>query len=210
MDPSKEPSTHPSDFERMRDPANKAASEAFFDRYKELLGTLCRAECRVPGEVEELTQDVIVKLFAKLRQFRYNPELRFRGWLRMLIRNEARDQLRHRRRHPGDHGGGGSTAQGLLGEIPDSRGASVEAGYLELEDRLERERLLGVACERVRPRVSGLRWRAFCLTAIEGRRGVEVAAELGINIGAVHAATHHVTKLIRAEVDRLCRPREAG
>ena len=96
------------------------------------LGRVCREECLIPGEVEELTQDVIVKLFSKLRQFQYNPELRFRGWLRMLIRNEAHDQFGCRRRHSGDYGGGGSTAQGLLREVPDSHGASVEAGYPSL------------------------------------------------------------------------------
>lgn len=206
---AEEPSTHPSDFERMKDPANRAGSEAFFRRYRAHLEMLCRAECRIRGEDEELFQEVIVKLLSRLRQFRYDPGRRFRGWLRILVRNEALDQWRRGRRRPGDSGGGGTTNQGDLAEVSDSRGASVEAMYIDLETNLERERLLAMACEYVRSRVTESRWRAFWLTSVAGRRGREVAAELGMTVGAVHAATHYVLKLIRAEVDRSGRHQES-
>jgi RNA polymerase sigma-70 factor (ECF subfamily) len=202
MGPAEEPSTHPSDIEKMRDPANRAGSEAFFRRYRALLEMLCRRECRIPGQEEELSQDVIVKLLSKLRRFRYDPSLRFRGWLRTLVRNEALDQWRRWKSRPGDNGGGGTANRGSLAEVQDSRGASVEAVYIDLETELERERLLAIACQRVRDRVSESRWRAFWLTSVEGRRGLEVAAELGMSVGSVYAATHYVLKLIRAEVDR--------
>ena len=66
----------------------------------------------------------------------------------------------------------------------------------------ERE-LLGLACERVRPRVDPKTWFVFVETAERGRRPAEVARELGIPVGSVYQARYSITRLLMREVKAL-------
>ena len=197
-----EPTTRASILLALRDPADAAAWEAFFARYEPLIRRWVRGKTRA-GDEDAVTQDVLVKLFLKLPEYEHDPSKRFRGWLRRLVQNEVHDYWRRQVRRPGDHGDGGTTNQAVLGAIPDVGVREAEAQLLHAEDLLEYERLLRAAISRVRPRLKEPRWQAFHLTTAEGRRGIDVAAELGMTVGAVYVAKNHVTKLIRAEVERV-------
>ena len=78
----------------------------------------------------------------------------------------------------------------------------VEA-TMDLEARLAAEydlELLEKAKENVRRRVEPNTWCAYVETAEQGRRGAEVARELGISVGAVHQAKYNVLTQLREEV----------
>jgi len=52
----------------------------------------------------------------------------------------------------------------------------------------------------VRGRVEPNTWWAYVETAEHGRKGAEVARELGMTVGAVHTARWYVLKLLKHEV----------
>ena len=63
--------------------------------------------------------------------------------------------------------------------------------------------LFDAAAERVKPNVRPATWAAFWATAVDGRAGPEVAAELGMTVGAVHVARSRVLARLRAVVREL-------
>jgi RNA polymerase sigma-70 factor (ECF subfamily) len=54
------------------------------------------------------------------------------------------------------------------------------------------QRLFAWACAQVRREVSDTSWQAFWRTAVEGRAGKEVAADLGLTIAAVYHARSRI------------------
>ena len=165
---AEEPSTRASMLFALRDPANTAAWEVFYARYEPLIRRWVRSHRLRPADEDDLTQEVLAKLFLKLPEYEYDPSKRFRGWLYRLIRNEVYDFWRGKaQRWPGL---GGTTNAGRLKTIPDPDDRGVEAHLIEMETGLEDDRLLRAAIDRVQPRVKEARWRAFWMTTVEGRR----------------------------------------
>ena len=178
-----------------RDPADQAAWREFVQRYGPKIYQWCRQWKLQEADAQDVTQDVLVKLSAKLRGFVYDPALSFRGWLRTLTEHALSDFLADRRR-PG-LGSGDSQVVALL--------ESLEAQtslVAHLEAEFDRE-LLDEALARVQVRVSPQKWEAFRLTALEGLSGAEAAARLAMKVATVFTAKSKVQKLVREEVQRL-------
>jgi RNA polymerase sigma-70 factor (ECF subfamily) len=136
-----------------------------------------------------MVQEVMLLLARRLREFEYDPsEGRFRGYLKTVTQRlmaDLKEKERGRRVLNGD---------GLVEE--------VEA-TVDLEARLAAEydlELLEKAKENVRGRVEPNTWWAYEKTAEQGRKGAEVAQELGISVGAVHQAKYNVLTQLREEV----------
>jgi RNA polymerase sigma-70 factor (ECF subfamily) len=147
------------------------------------------------ADVEDVSQQVLTLLAAKLRNFTYDPKRRFRAWLKTLARHALSDFMAARRRNI-DGSGDSAILQALN---------SVEA-RADLQDRLQKAfdlELLETASQRVRERVAAQTWAAFQLTAIDGLSGAEAAARLGMAVGLVFKARSNVQKLLREEVRRL-------
>ena len=87
--------------------------------------------------------------------------------------------------------------QELLEERP---GAEEESAVW---DREYQERLLACAAEQVRPSFEETTWQAFWQTAVLGKPGKEVAARLGMTVGAVYIAKSRVLSRIKARVHQL-------
>jgi RNA polymerase sigma-70 factor (ECF subfamily) len=82
-----------------------------------------------------------------------------------------------------------------LGELPSPE--AVE----ELSVAVERRAAAWEAevLERVRARVVPASWAAFCQRMIERRPAAEVAAELGLTVGAVYKAAERIKKMVIEE-----------
>ena len=91
----------------------------------------------------------------------------------------------------------GEVAYALAAASSDSSAPQVDEFGLDY-----RRQLVRWAADRIRPLVSEVSWRAFCMTAIDGAGGDEVARQLGISRGAVYAAKFRVLARLRAEIDR--------
>ena len=180
---------------RVRSPLDQEAWNEFVELYGRRIYGWCRQWGLQEADAEDVTQDVLLRLASKMRDFAYDPSRRFRGWLRTLTHHAWSDFLLDRKR-PGAGSGDSQVVQAL---------EQVEARD-DLTRRLDEEfthALLDEASARVRLRVQGHTWEAFRLTAVEGKSGAEAAALLGIRVATVYVARSKVQKLLQDEVRKL-------
>jgi len=175
-------------------PADQAAWGEFVDRYGRKIYGWCRHWGLQEADAQDVTQDVLVRLAGKMRDFAYDPARSFRAWLKTLARHAVSDFCDARGRAAA---AGGSQAVELLQTVE-----AREDLVRRLEDEFDRE-VLEEAVARVRVRVTPKTWQVFELTAHEGRSGAEVAEALGMTVAAVFVAKSRVQKLLQDEVRRL-------
>jgi RNA polymerase sigma-70 factor (ECF subfamily) len=178
-----------------RVPTDQAAWAEFAERYGRKIYGWCRYWGLQEADAEDVTQDVLLRLARKLRDFTYDPARSFRAWLKTVTHHTWRDFAEGLNR-PGVGSGDSRTLELLQ---------TVEAGDAlvnALDEEHERE-LLDEALARVRLRVQPHTWQAFHLLAVEGRAGADVAAELGMNVAAVFVARSKVQKMAREEIRKL-------
>ena len=177
------------------DASDPEAWREFVQRYAPKIYRWCRQWKLQEADAEDVTQNVLTKLAAKLRTFAYDPELSFRGWLKTVTQNALRDFLAERRR-PGL--GSGDSAVALL---LDSLQARTDL-LADLEEEFDRE-VLEEALARVQLKVPQRRWEAFRLTALEGLSGAEAGARLEMNVTTVFTSKCKVQKLVQEEIQKL-------
>lgn len=162
-----------------------------------LYGPLVAAWCRRSGLGEEDAADVVQEVFAavagKIGGFRRDkPGDTFRGWLRVIARNEI---LMHRRRlatRP-PAGIGGSTAQLRLQEFPEPW-----ADEAQVDSSGEQSQFFHRGLELIRSEFEPATWQAFWQVTVEDRPSETVAQQLGMSRGAVRQAKYKVLKRLRA------------
>jgi RNA polymerase sigma factor (sigma-70 family) len=81
----------------LRDPGNGGAWRAFLDRYQALIGDWCRRLGLNHTDADEVSAAVLARLVEGVRSF--DPQRRFRPWLKAVVLNDARD-LRRRHQSP--------------------------------------------------------------------------------------------------------------
>jgi RNA polymerase sigma-70 factor (ECF subfamily) len=169
----------------------------FVDHYGRRIHAWCRAWGLQDADAQDVTQFVLLKLAARFREFRYEPTLSFRAWLKTLTHHAWRDYLEAQRR-PGQ-GSGDSTVRERFANL-----AAPESLALQLQEAYDLE-LFEEAMARVRLRVEPRTWDAFRLLAMDEWSGGQVAVHLGMKVATVFVARSKVTKMIREEVARLNR-----
>jgi RNA polymerase sigma-70 factor (ECF subfamily) len=178
-----------------RDPTNQAAWGEFVAHYGPKIYGWCRKWSLQEADAQDVTQNVLLRLAQKLREFTYDPSRSFRAWLKTLTHNAWSDFLESRAR-PG-RGSGDSSVGDLLNSV-EAREDLVK----HLGEEFDRE-LLEEAMHRVRLRVAPQTWQAFHLTALEGLSGAEAAARIPMQVAQVFVAKRRVQKMLRDEVARL-------
>jgi RNA polymerase sigma-70 factor (ECF subfamily) len=181
-----------------QDPTDQAAWGEFVEWYGRHIYRWCRQWKLQDADAEDVTQDILVKLARKLRDFAYDPSRSFRGWLRTVAHHAWRDFVDGRR--PAQVASGDPQAQGLLLTL-EAREDLVQ----KLEEAFDLE-LLEVAKVRARLRVAPHTWEAFRLFALEGLPVAEVAARVGLQVAMVYVAKSKVQKMLQEEIREL----EAG
>jgi RNA polymerase sigma-70 factor (ECF subfamily) len=180
----------------LRDPADPQAWKAFVQRYTPVVAAWCRRWKLQNADVQDVTQEVLLKLARHLHQFSYDPAKgRFRDWLVTVARHVWSD-IRESRRRAG-WGSGDPHIQQLLEEQAD------RDGLLEALDQEFLVELYEEAKARVQLRVSRSTWQAFQLLAVEGCSGAEVAAQLHMKVATVYVAKNRVQKMLQEEVHKL-------
>jgi len=139
-----------------------------------------------------MVQEVLLLLAKSLRDFEYDPSKgRFRGYLKTVTHRLMADLKERERGRPA------VDCNALLEEVEASD---------DLEARLKAEydlELLEKAKQTVRGRVEPRTWSAYVETAEQGRKGADVARELGMKVGAVRQAKYQVLTLLQQEVESL-------
>jgi RNA polymerase sigma factor (sigma-70 family) len=177
------------------DPTNEAAWGEFVDHYGPRVYGWCLKWNLQEADAQDVTQNVLLKLAEKMRDFQYDPSRSFRAWLKTLANHACSDYLESRKR-PG-LGTGDSNVHRLLQNLE-----AREDMLIQLEQEFDRE-LLEEAMHRVRLRVAPQTWRAFCLTALEGLSGAEAAERIPMQVAQVFVAKRRVQKMLRQEIAKL-------
>jgi RNA polymerase sigma factor (sigma-70 family) len=185
-----------------RDPTNAQAWTEFVDHYGPKIYGWCRRWRLQEADAQDVTQAVLLRLAAKMRDFSYDPKRSFRAWLRTLTHHAWIDYLESRGR-PGQ-GSGDSNVVDLLHTV-EARDDLLR----ELEDQFDHE-VLEEAMVRVRLRVAPQTWEAFRLTALEGLSGAEAAQQIPMQVAQVFVAKRRVQKMLRDEIAKLEGPEGAS
>jgi RNA polymerase sigma-70 factor (ECF subfamily) len=187
--------THPSLLNRLRASAcDEQAWGEFVHRYGARILGWCRKWHLQEADAHDVTQNVLLKLAARMRSFTYDPSRSFRAYLKTLTNYALSDFLASR---AGPVAVGGSVA---LERIQTAEARTDLAQ--ELSTAFDQE-ILERAMELVRERVEAHTWRAFHLTAVEGRSGAEAAQELNMKVATVFKARSKVQQMLRAEIQDL-------
>ena len=178
-----------------QDPTDQVAWGNFIKRYGRRIYLWCRQWQLQEADAEDVTQNVLLILAEKLREFRYDPTGSFRAWLKTVAHHAWSKYVTGQGR-PG-RGTGDSQTLGLL--------HSVEARddlAAKLEEEFDRE-VLELAMLRVAQRVETHTWRAFQLLALQNLAGADAAAALDMPVGMVYVAKCRVQKMIQDEIRHL-------
>ena len=178
-----------------RDPGNQAAWDAFVEHYGGRIYEWCRRWDLQEADAQDVTQNVLLKLAEKMRDFDYDPSRSFRAWLKTLTHHAWIDYVEGLKAR--GRGGDDSQVIAVLEQV-EARDDLVR----RLEAEFDQE-LLEAAMERVRARVEPQTWEAFRLTSIEGLSGGEAARRIPMKEPMVYVARGRVLKLLRQEVKKL-------
>jgi RNA polymerase sigma-70 factor (ECF subfamily) len=178
-----------------RDPTDQAAWGEFVEQYGRHIYRWCRHWKLQDADAEDVTQDILVKLAQKLRDFAYDPSRSFRGWLKTVAHHAWRDFVDSR--FPGRSAGGDSRVWELLQSL-EAREDLVQ----KLEQAFDYE-MLEAAKVQVRLRVAPQTWEAFRLVALEGVPAVEVATRVGMQVAMVYVAKSKVQRMLQEEIREL-------
>jgi RNA polymerase sigma-70 factor (ECF subfamily) len=172
-------------------PSDQAAWAEFVERYGRRIHGWCCQWGLQDADAQDVAQTVLLKMLLAVQTFRYDPNQRFRAWLKTVTHHAWQDLIRGRRQIAA---GGESAINDPLQSLAarDDLAAWVEGAY--------EQELLDEALTRVRPRVQPQTWQAFCLTTYEGLTGAEAADRLGMAITSVYKAKSNIQKLLEREV----------
>jgi RNA polymerase sigma-70 factor (ECF subfamily) len=143
-------------------------------------------------DAEDMSQEVFASAAAHLAEFRRDrPDDTFRGWLRVIARNQC---AMHYRRESGKVRAAGGDADAVLQSIPDA------TQLPEVDEVAEVSQLYPRALELVRSEFEPRTWEMFWLTVVEDRDTADVGEQLGVTAAAVRQAKSRILRRIKEEV----------
>jgi RNA polymerase sigma-70 factor (ECF subfamily) len=199
------PSTHSSLLCDLQGGGRRDEAWAVFQaRYRGVLLGWCLRRGLSREGAEDLTQDVLLKLFQQLPHYRHDPSRgQFRGWLKAVVHNALTDFWRRQRRRPEPGPVGGTAFLERLGALASPEPAGELSVLIEEHARTTAAEILA----RVRARVKETTWQAFYQTLVERRPAAEVAAELMLSVATVYKASYRIKQLVQEEYRRVYEPR---
>ena len=183
-----------------RDPTNQAAWEEFVEHYGRKIYVWCLKWNLQEADAQDVTQNVLLKLAGKMREFEYDSSRSFRAWLKTIARYACSDFLDERAQQ--GQGSGDSRINRMLKNVE-----AREDLLKQLEEEFDRE-LLEEAMQRTRLRVAPQTWQAFQLTMLEGLSGADAASRIPMQVAQVFVAKRRVQKILKEEIARLEGPLE--
>lgn len=172
---------------RLRSRADPAAWTRFVELYTPLLVHWAKRFGLQDHDVADLTQDVFSLLLDKLPLFQYDPNKRFRSWLRVVAHRRWFETYRRRVPMPIGAGDEATPLRELL---------SRDEPFWEHEYR----QLVAIrALSLIKTSFQEKTWLACWKVVVLGEPAHQVAADLGLTVGAVYTAKCRVLKLLRQE-----------
>jgi RNA polymerase sigma-70 factor (ECF subfamily) len=159
--------------------------------YQPLLQRWLLAASVPPQDADDLTQELMVLLLRRLRQFEPSGRVgSFRAWLRVVTVNRAREFFRSVKRRPGAVGG--DEFLRLAEQLEDA-----DSDLSHEWDAQHDSHVLGTLLARLEGEFDASSLEAFRRVVLAERPPAEVAGELGLTRAAVYAAKARVLARLR-------------
>lgn len=168
----------------------------FVHRYQPMILVWSKSRGLQNADAEDVAQAVLARIAERIKSFVYDPSLSFRAWLKTLTHHAWYDFVQKEKGRKTPRTGGSSVWDALM----TTEARDDLAGRLEQEFDAE---LMERAIFRVRLRVQPRTWRAFQLTAMDGKSGAEAAAELDMKVAHVYVAKSEVMKRLQEEIQQM-------
>ena len=180
-------STPASLLQRLRQSADPEAWRRFVRLYTPLLHYWAQRTGLAGQDADDLVQDVFTVLVKELPRFDYDPRKSFRGWLRTVAVNRwhASRRLKQVPSQPLD--------------TIDPADPAADPGELLASAEFQ-QLVYRRALELMQTDFPATTWTACKALVVDGRSAAEVARELGLSVGAVHAARFRVLARLREEL----------
>jgi RNA polymerase sigma-70 factor (ECF subfamily) len=189
------PATRASLIVKLKDPGDEDAWSEFVALYEPLVYRLARQKGLQDADARDLCQEVFRAVANAVD--RWEPGRgSFRGWLFQIARNLVINFLT--RGYSRNRGIGGTSVMELLDAQPApdlSASAFFEAEY--------QRRVFQWAAGEIQSEFSPSTWQAFWQTAVEDRGASDVAAELGLSVGAIYVARSRVLARLKRRIEKL-------
>ncbi|QDU94038.1 RNA polymerase sigma factor [Lignipirellula cremea] len=183
-------STSVSLLRRLRAPDESSAWQRFVDLYAPLIFYWGKKQGLGVEDAADLVQEVMATLVEKLPQFQYDPQRRFRGWLRTITRNKANDL--HRRNKTLPETGREESLQDALA-VGDDLFEEAEYGRFII-----RQAMLLIQNE-----FPAHYWQACWKQIVDGLSAAQTARDLKISLTAARVAKYRVLNHLRNELEGL-------
>lgn len=193
-------STDLSILKRMGDTRQRAeAWEVFMDRYARLFFHWFRDWGVNPDDMEDVLQDVVLRILKNLKFFDRRRHGSFRAWLKALghsswkqLMTEASRQLADRPADPK-----------LVRNWTQIGSKAAETHIIQLFDAWATQELIELAQDNVRRRVSPETWQTYALVTYDQRPVEELRASFGISTEQIYNRIFRVRKMMREELNVL-------
>jgi RNA polymerase sigma factor (sigma-70 family) len=180
---------------KLHDRADEAAWKEFVTLYEPLIYRLARRKGLQDADASDLCQDVFRAVSQAIDGWDPDPRRgSFRGWLSRIARNLLINFLTRRPHQL--RGSGATSVQDLLEEQPAPDPDTT--AYFEAEYR---KRLFQWAADEINGEYTPATWAAFWRTAVDGIAPKDVAASLGMSVGAVYIARSRVLSRLRQRIE---------
>lgn len=188
-----EQTTSPTLISRLRQAEDQDAWCLFESIYRPLIRNYCARRGLQEHDIDDLTQEVLSSVNRAIPKFVYQPERgRFRAWLGTITANQVRKFFR---KSQPDRAAVSEEIELSL-EVP----RDPDSDWVEVYS----ERILEVACDRVRAGVDPQTWQTFEYLWCRGMAAADVARELRVSIGTVYVNKSRVMKRLEEEILLLC------
>lgn len=178
--------TSPTLLGRLAAGADGRAWEQFVVLYTPLLTRWSRRLGLSDADTADFVQDVFVVLVQCLPRFRYDARRSFRAWLKTILLNAWRKQVRRAAAAP--------RTGGDPDHIPDLDPTAL------VDEAEHNDFLVRRALELARAGFEPTTWKACWEFVVAGRPAEAVAAELGLTVNAVYIAKSRVLRHLRTEL----------
>ena len=179
--------------QQLRDnPRNAEAWETFLQTYGPRIDSWCRRWQLQEADVQDVTQNILLKLARQFGRFEYNPAQSFRNWLRTVTENALKDFVEARNK---------KTASTAAPELVTSMEAQADL-LTRLSESFDLE-LLAEARRRVKESVEDLHWQVFVTMVDDGLSGAEAARQSGVSVANAFAIKSRLQKMVRNQIRSL-------
>lgn len=185
-------STRSSLIRRVRLPEDREAWSEFVTIYGAAILRWCRGWHLQDADAHDLTQEILVRVWAKLPSFEYDAGGSFRAWLWTLSHHVFLDSVRRK-----------ASITNMDQEcVEDMLAKQAHEFATNMEQEFELE-LLRLACKEVQLVVSQRDWDVFTSTVFNNIEAKYLAQQHQLSVGAVYVLNQRVRQKIRDSMANL-------